>query len=96
MFFCCESRNADMTLHLATGEQLSMLFFSMDQIKYKRLWPRYLAVMHDIASKYSETWKELVNGGLSVSKKDVPFSSVGSDRATEHLNKQMKARSGHQ
>ena len=42
LFFVAASRNADMTLHLAAGEQLSNLFFSMDRIKYKRLWPRYI------------------------------------------------------
>ena len=42
LFFVAASRNADMTLHLAAGEQLSKLFFSMGRIKYKRLWPRYI------------------------------------------------------
>ena len=30
LFFVAASRNADMTLHLAAGERLSKLFFSMD------------------------------------------------------------------
>ena len=41
-FFVAASRNADMTLHLAEGEQQSKLFFSMDCMKYNRLWPRYI------------------------------------------------------
>ena len=31
---------------------------------------------------------------MSVSKNDVPFTSIGTDHAIEHLNRQMKARSG--
>ena len=41
-FFVAASRNADMTLHLAEGEQQNKLFFSMDRMKYNRLWPRYI------------------------------------------------------
>jgi len=93
-FFFAASRNADMELHLAAGEQLNKLFFSMDHIKYKRLWPRYLADMKDLKEKHPETWKELEGGCLSVRKNDVPFSSIGMDHAIEHLNRQMKARSG--
>ena len=37
LFFVTASRNADMTLHLAEGEQKSKLFFSMDRIKCNRL-----------------------------------------------------------
>ena len=94
MFFVAASRNANMELHLAAGELLSRLFFSMDRIKYKRLWPRYISDMHDLKTKYPETWKELVGGSLSVSKNDVPFTSIGADHACEHLNRQMKIKSG--
>ena len=37
LYFVAASRNAD--LHLEAGEALSKLFFAMDRIKYKRLWP---------------------------------------------------------
>ena len=40
--FVATSRNADMTPHLAEGEQQSKLFFSMDRMKYNWLWPRYI------------------------------------------------------
>ena len=40
--FVATSRNADMTPHLAEGEQQSKLFFSMDRMKYNWLWPRYV------------------------------------------------------
>ena len=47
LFFVEASRNADLNLHLQAGEALSKLFFALDRIKYKRLWPRYNADMHD-------------------------------------------------
>ena len=82
-----------MALHLATGEQLSKLVFSMDRIKYKRLWPRYISDMHDLRTTYPDTWNELVGGSLSVSKNGLPFTSVGADHACEHLNRQKKLKS---
>ena len=94
LFFVAASRNADMTLRLAAGEQLSKLFLSMNRIKYKRLWPRYISYMHDLRTTYPDTWNELVGGSLSVSKNGIPFTSVGADHACEHLNRQMKVKSG--
>ena len=91
-FFVAASRNADMTIRVAAGEQLSKLFFSMYRIKYKRLWPRYISNMHDIRTTYPDTWNELVGGSLSVSKNGIPFISVGADHACEHLNRQMKVK----
>jgi len=35
-------QKCDITLHLEAGEALSKLSFAFDQIKYKRLWPRYM------------------------------------------------------
>ena len=40
LYFVTASRNADLHLHLEAGEALSKLFFAMDRIKNKRLWPR--------------------------------------------------------
>ena len=55
--FCiAASRIADMDLHLAAGEQLSKMFFSMDRIKYKRLWPRYISDMHGLRTMYPYKW----------------------------------------
>jgi len=47
LLFVAATRNADLELHLKAGEQLSKLFFAFDRIKYKRLWPRYIADMYD-------------------------------------------------
>ena len=39
LYCVAASRNADLHLHLEAGEALSKLFFALDRIKYKRLWP---------------------------------------------------------
>jgi len=55
LFFVAATRNADLELHLQAGEQLSQLFFTSDQIKYKRVWPRYITDMHDLRTNPPET-----------------------------------------
>ncbi|KAE8288343.1 hypothetical protein D5F01_LYC12211 [Larimichthys crocea] len=92
--FIAATRNADLELHLQAGEALSKLFFAMDRIKYKRLWPRYIADMHDLRTNHPQTWEELRAGNISVTKSAIPFVSVGADHACEHLNKIMKISSG--
>ena len=94
LFLVAASRNADMTLGLAAGEHLSKLFFSLDRIKYNRLWPRYLSDMHHLRTTYPDRWNERVGGSLSVSNNEIPFTYVGADHACEHLNRQMKVKSG--
>ena len=93
-FFVAASRKADMTVHLAEGEQQLKLFFSMDRMKYNRLWPRYIYDMHDLRTTYPDTWNKLVGGSLSVSKNGIPSTSVGADHACEHLNRQIKVKLG--
>lgn len=94
LFFIASSRNADLSLHLQAADSLSKLFFAFDRIKYKRLWPRYIADMHDLKTTHPETWKELEAGNLSVTRKSIPFVSIGANHACEHVNKQMKVHSG--
>ena len=55
LLFVEASRNVDLVLHLEAGEALSKLFFAMDQIKYKRLWPRYIADMHEMKTSHPPT-----------------------------------------
>jgi len=40
LLFVEPSRNSDITLYLQAGQALSKLFFALDRIKYKCLWPR--------------------------------------------------------
>lgn len=56
LFFIAASRNADITLKLQASEATSKLFFEFDRIKYKRLWPRYIAYTHELESDLLETW----------------------------------------
>jgi len=63
-------------------------------MKYKRLWPRYLADMNEMKTKHPATWQALADGNVSVTKSEIPFVSVGADHACEHLNRMMKVHSG--
>ena len=53
-FFVAASHNADLALHLQAAEALSKMFFAFDRVKYKRLWPRYIADMHDLRTNNLE------------------------------------------
>ena len=66
----------------------------MDGIKYKLLWPHYIADMHALKLDHPETWRELEEGNISVTKSAIPFVSIGADHACEHLNKLMKVHAG--
>ena len=94
LYFVAASRNADLHLHLEAGEALSKLFFAIDSIKYKRLWPRYIAGMHALNIDHPETWRELEESNISVTKNAIPFVSICADHACEHLNKLMKVHAG--
>ena len=94
LFFIEASRNSDMVLHLQAGEALCKLFFALDRIKYKRLWPRYIADMQEMKQSHPETWRELKDGNISVTKTDIPFVSISADHACEQLNRMMKVHSG--
>ena len=91
LHFVAASRNADIHLHLEAGEKLSRLFFAMDRLKYKRLWPRYILDMHALKTKHPNTWLELESGNISITKSDdIPFVSIGADHALEQVNKTIK------
>ena len=94
LHFVAASRNADLNLHLQAGEELSKIFFAMDRIKYKRLWPRYISDMYALKTSHPETWRELEAGNISVTKNTIPFVSIGADHAVEHLNRLLKVHSG--
>ena len=94
LYFVAASRNADLHLHLEAGEAFSKLFFAMDRITYKRLWPRYVADMHALKIVHPETWIELEESNISVTKNAIPFVSIGTDHACEHINKLMKVHAG--
>lgn len=43
---------------------------------------------------HPETWRELGDGNISVTKTEIPFVSIGADHAREQLNRMMKKHSG--
>lgn len=94
LYFVAASRNADLNLHLEGGEALSKLFFSMDRLKYKRLWSPYIADMHALETNHPGTWRGLEEGNISITKNAIPFVSIGADHACEHLNKLMNVHAG--
>ena len=94
LFFVEASRNADLALHLEAGDALGKMFFALDRIKYKRLWPRYMADMRELKEKHPANWRSLEEGDISVTKSDVTFVSIGADHACEQINREMKVQSG--
>ena len=94
LFFVAASRNGNIDLHLQAGEALSKLFLAMDRLKYKRLWPRYLADMNLLKNNRQDTWQELEQDNISVTKSSIPFVSIGPDHACEQLNRTMKVHAG--
>ena len=80
------ARKADIALHLEAGEALSKLFFTFNHVKYKYFWPRYIADMYELNIKRPAVWKELEDENISLTKSEIPFVSIGSDHACEHLN----------
>ena len=58
---------------------------AMDRIKYKRLWPGYIADMHALKIDHPETWRGLEESTIYVTKNAIPFVSSGADHACEHL-----------
>ena len=94
LFFVEASRNADLALHLEAGDALGKMFFALDRIKYKRLWPRYMADMCELKEKHPATWRSLEEGDISVTKSDVTFVSIGADHACEQIHREMKVQSG--
>ena len=70
------------------------MFCAMDRIKYKRLWPRYIADMLALKIDHPETWRELEETNISVTKNAIQFVFIGADHACEHLNKLTKVHAG--
>ena len=43
---------------------------------------------------HHDTWRELEEGNISITKNAIPFVSIGADHACEHLNNLMKVHAG--
>ncbi|KAH3690221.1 hypothetical protein DPMN_194983 [Dreissena polymorpha] len=49
--------------------------------------------MHELKTSHPQTWHELQDGNISVTKSVIPFVSIGADHACEQLNRMMKIHS---
>ena len=65
---------------------MSKMFFAMDRIKYKRLWPRDIADMYDLRTNHPNTWRDLEAGNISVTKNEIPFVSIGADQKSSKVS----------
>ena len=50
--------------------------------------------MKALKIQHPDTWHELENGNISVTKSEIPFVSIGADHACEQLNRTMKVSGG--
>ena len=50
--------------------------------------------MHALKTDHPDTWRELEEGNISVTKSTIPFVSIGTDHACEQLNRLMKVHAG--
>ena len=58
--------------------------FAFERMKYKRLWPLYIADMKELRSTHPKP------GNISVTKSEIPFVSIGDNQACEQVNKIIK------
>ena len=64
-------------LHLQSLHALRPYVFALEMINYTGMAPVYLSQMYVLKEKDPQTLEFLSNGGFSVSKLKVPFSSIG-------------------
>ena len=81
-------------LHLQSLDTLCPYFFALDMVSYAQMTPVYLSQMYALQEKDPQTWEFLFNGGFSVNKWKVPFSSIGSDHGIEQENHALKVTRG--
>ena len=66
---CFTALQQSVALYGAKTHKIGKINFSaMDRLKYKRLWPRYTADMHALKTDHPDTWRELDEGNISVTK----------------------------
>ena len=93
LLFIRASRQGLWELHLSSLNEFAKFFFVHDQLNYARMTPLYLADMMSLKESNSLEWKYLKNN-FTISKSNIPFTSIGSDHAMEQINKDMKVTGG--
>ena len=94
LLFIRASRDQLWELHLQSLHAFCPYFFALDMINYARTTPVYLSQMYAIKEKDPQTWEFLSDGGFSVNKLKVQFSSIGSDHGIEQENRGLKVTGG--
>ena len=61
---------------------------------YSAMSALHIAEMHDLNKRDRETWEELSKGAWAPYKNDIPFYSLGADKALEQENRRMKVSGG--
>ena len=87
-------RSRNWMLHLKSTEDLIGDVISLDRIKYRRMLPVYLAEMKGLQDESPDIWNYVLQGGFTVKKGDIPFTSLGADHAGEQQNKLLKIDGG--
>lgn len=88
------TRLRDWMQHLATTNEMCKYFHAHDQSNYKTWALLYLADMMELRTEDPETWKFFDDGNFTVSKNEVPFTSIDPDHAIEHEHRPMKMKGG--
>lgn len=86
--FIKATRQGNWDLHLVR------YFFALDNLKYARMVPLYLAEMKALQETDYDIWSEFSNGNFVVNKNEIPFCAIGPDHAIEHSNRWMKVSGG--
>lgn len=87
------TRTKNWDQHLSATEDMCKYFFAHDQYKYAQWTSKYLADMLELKTEDKESWDFLAKH-FSVSKNEVPFTSIDPDHGIEHEQRKMKVKGG--
>ena len=79
--FIQASRSRNWSLHLKSSEEMMLNFSSMNRMKYRKMWPVYIADMYDLQHRAPAVWTVFMRGDLSCQKSDIPERAIGRDHA---------------
>lgn len=88
------TRERKWLLHLVSLERMCVYFFAFNRHDYAQNIPDHIAHMFELETSHPHIWKNLKSGEFAVTPNSIAFTSIGPDRAQEHLNKGDGAISG--
>ena len=92
--FIQASRSRDWVFDVKSAEEMMLDFSSMNQMKYHRMWPIYIADMYNLQHQAPDVWAVFMRGDFSCQKSSIPGMAIGQDHAAEQENKITKNRDG--